>query len=145
WGAEFGRIHSTDDPPNNVAFSRWNLVSGGFRQRPFGTLTFKGGPTREAVDLSTGTVTWSTSFESPTYTAGQTISGIEGFLSAQPEIFQVSTALPLTGAQSLEIVASASGRTLNQVQHTTNTATPQYMQYAVYIPYEEVIDSKYHH
>lgn len=146
WGAQFARTHSMFTSDNNTPYSKWNAeASGSFRARPIGTLTFKrSDPDLSRPDLSGRIVNRTFTFEDPPYTAGSTINGLEDWTTAYPEIFGISTAQPFNGNQSLEIQASSAGRTLGNTTYTTNTETAQYVQYALRIPREDIVDG-YHH
>ncbi len=146
WGAQFARTHSMYNSDNNTAYSKWNAeTAGAFRARPIGTLTFKRTDSDLArPDISDRLVHRSFTFEDPPYTAGSTINGIEDWLTAHPEIFTISNTQPFAGTQSLQLGASSAGRTLGNTSHTTYTEAAQYVQYALYIPREELVDG-YHH
>lgn len=148
WGAQFGRVHSLDDPnPNNAGYSKWQPTSGSFRQRPLGTLTFKGGREPVNVNITTGTVTYFSGFEQPVYTANTQVVGTDDWTtgSGTTATWIVSDEKAFAGQQSLKIVPNTAAQTLNNVSHTTNTATPQYMHYQLYLPSEQMLLGSYRH
>jgi hypothetical protein len=140
WGAQFGRRHA-GDPANNLASSKWQptvATTTNFRGRPFGTLTFRGGPAAGRFDLSSdpeAELLYGTSFEAPTYVADETVSGTEVWTTLYASTFITTSAQALTGSQSLQI-QPVSGQTLSAAAPLTGNSKVSYIDYALKMPPE---------
>ena len=137
WGAQFGRLHGGGSPPNNTVASKWDTQSYGayFRTRPFGTITFTGGPAATGLNVSSFTPLFTCSFESPTYTAGSTINAIQGWSCTDAATFVATAAEKVTGSQGLEILPNA-GKTVTSPSGYTSPSGITVVQYAVKLPTE---------
>lgn len=117
WGLQLARYHSTG---NNVNTSKWDSSSTGatLPNRPIGSVTFVGGPSPTKVDMTGKVPLYTTGFESPTFTSGGTINGVDnwagvaGFPTAD---YTAGTTDVLVGSQSMNIAR------LNATNSSINT------------------------